>query len=136
MAVASRDPAKAKAFAELWGVPRVHEAWEALVGDPEIDAVVVCPPSDLNPAVAGAALAAGKHVLCEKPLAISHPEARALADAAGRMSGRVHMVAFTFRFAAGLRYLKLLVDEGHFGDGRPVAIEAVVLSTGLVDIPF
>ena len=117
-AVASRDPHKAKAFADQWGVPRVHDTWEALVGDPELDAVVVCPPSDLNTAVAGAAVAAGKHVLCEKPLAISHPEARALADATGRMSGRVHMVAFTFRFAAGLRYLKLLVDEGHFGDIR------------------
>src|SRR5262245_39986236 len=117
-AVASRDPSKAKAFAEQWGVPRVHDAWAALVGDPEIDAVVVCPPSDLNPTVAGAALAARKHVLCEKPLAINHAEARALADAAGRIADRVHMVAFTFRFAAALRYLKLLVDEGHFGEIR------------------
>jgi predicted dehydrogenase len=56
--------------------------------------------------------------LCEKPLAISHPDARALADAAGQNAGRVHMVAFTFRFAAGLRYLKRLVDEGHFGHIR------------------
>ena len=117
-AVASRDAHKAKAFAEQWGVPRVHETWDALVADPDIDAVVVCPPSDLNTAVAGAAVAAGKHVLCEKPLAISHPDARALADAAGQNAGRVHMVAFTFRFAAGLRYLKRLVDEGHFGHIR------------------
>jgi predicted dehydrogenase len=117
-AVASRDAHKAKAFAEQWGVPRVHETWDALVADPDIDAVVVCPPSDLNTAVAGAAVAAGKHVLCEKPLAISHPDARALADAAGRNAGRIHMVAFTFRFAAGLRYLKRLVDEGHFGHIR------------------
>jgi predicted dehydrogenase len=117
-AVASRDPHKAKAFAEQWGVPRVHDSWEALIADPDIDAVVVCPPSDLNAAVAGAAVAAGKHVLCEKPLAISHSDARALADAAGQFTGRVHMVAFTFRFAAGLRYLKRLVDEGHFGHIR------------------
>ena len=52
-AVASRDATKAKAFAEQWGVPRVHDTWEALVGDPELDAVVVCPPSDLNGSVAG-----------------------------------------------------------------------------------
>ena len=117
-AVASRDPHKTKAFAEQWAVPRVHDSWEALIADPDIDAVVVCPPSDLNAAVAGAAVAAGKHVLCEKPLAISHSEARALADAAGQFTGRVHMVAFTFRFAAGLRYLKRLVDEGHFGHIR------------------
>jgi predicted dehydrogenase len=117
-AVASRDRARAKAFAQQWDVPRVHDSWEALVGDPELDAVVVCPPSDLNGPVAGAALAAGKHVLCEKPLALTHQEARALADAADRTPGRVHMVAFTFRFAAGLRYLRRLVEEGHFGEIR------------------
>ena len=95
-AVASRDPAKAKPFAEQWGIPRVHDTWESLVADPELDAVVVCPPSDLNGAVAGAALAAGKHVLCEKPLALTHPEARALAETADSPPGpgphgRVHL---------------------------------------------
>ena len=109
---------RAKAFAEHWGVPRIHDGWEELIADPDIDAVVVCPPSDLNGAVAGAAVAAGKHVLCEKPLAISYPEARVLADAADRAAGRVHMVAFTFRFTAALRYLRRLVEEGHFGDIR------------------
>jgi predicted dehydrogenase len=117
-AVASRDPAGAAAFAERWSIPRVHATWQALVADPDLDAVVICPPSDLNFAVASAAIAAGKHVLCEKPLAITYPEARALADAAERAPGHVHMVAFTFRFAAALRYLKRLVDEGHFGEIR------------------
>jgi predicted dehydrogenase len=117
-AVASRDPAAAKTFAERWDISRVHATWEALVADPDLDAVVICPPSDLNFPIASAAIVAGKHVLCEKPLAIAYPEARALADAADRVAGRVHMVAFTFRFAAGLRYLKRLVDEGHFGEIR------------------
>src|SRR5262249_57976746 len=85
--------------------------------DPELDAVVICPPSDLNHAIASAAIAAGKHVLCEKPLALTYSEARALRDAAER-SGRAHMVAFTFRFPAALRYLKRLVGEGHFGEIR------------------
>ena len=102
-AVASRDPLKAKAFAEQWAIPRVHDGWEALVGDSDIDAVVVCPPSDLNGPVAGAAIAAGKHVLCEKPLALTYPDARALVEAADRATARVHMVAFTFRFPAALR---------------------------------
>jgi predicted dehydrogenase len=117
VAVASRDPARTKAFAERWGIPRVHATWVALLDDPEIDAVVVCPPSDLNVPVATAAIAAGKHVLCEKPLALTFPEARALAEAAAR-SSRVHMVAFTFRFPAALRYLRRLVGEGHFGEIR------------------
>jgi predicted dehydrogenase len=117
-AVASRDPARATAFARKWEIPRVHGTWEAVVADPAIDAVVVCPPSDLNVPVATAALAAGKHVLCEKPLALTYPEARQLADAAARTPDRVHMVAFTFRFAAALRYLRRLVEEGHFGEIR------------------
>jgi predicted dehydrogenase len=117
-AVASRDPAAAKAFAERWSIPRVHASWQALVADPDLDGVVICPPSDLNFPVASAAMAAGKHVLCEKPLAIAYPEARALADAADRVPERVHMVAFTFRFAAALRYLRHLVEEGHFGEIR------------------
>ena len=117
VAVASRDPDRARAFAARWAVPRVHATWQALLDDPGVDAVVVCPPSDLNYAVASAAIEAGKHVLCEKPLAISYPEARALAQAASG-SPRVHMVAFTFRFAAALRYLRRLVAEGHFGEIR------------------
>ena len=117
VAVASRDPDRARTFAERWAVTRVHATWQALLDDPGVDAVVVCPPSDLNYAVALAAIEAGKHVLCEKPLAISYPEARALAQAASG-SPRVHMVAFTFRFAAALRYLRRLVAEGHFGEIR------------------
>ena len=117
-AVASRDPERARTFAERWNIPRVHATWEALVRDPELDAVVICPPSDLNLPVAAAAIAAGKHVLCEKPLALTYPDAWSLVEAADRAAGRVHMVAFTFRFAAALRYLRRLVDEGHFGEIR------------------
>src|SRR5262249_62263435 len=87
-AVASRDPVRGKAFAEHWGIPRVHDTWEALAGDPELDAVVVCPPSDLNGPVAAAVVAAGKHVLCEKPLALIQPEASTLADAAAPAHAR------------------------------------------------
>ena len=117
VAVASRDPDKTKAFAVRWGIPRVHRTWQDLLADPGVDAVVICPPSDLNYAVASAAHAAGKHVLCEKPLAITYPDARALARAA-EGTGRIHMVAFTFRFTAALRYLKRLIGEGHFGEIR------------------
>jgi predicted dehydrogenase len=116
--VASRDPEKAQAFAARWGIPRTHGTWQAVLDDPQVDAVVICPPSDMNHAVATAAMAAGKHVLCEKPLALDYAEARRLADAAARRRDRVHMVAFTFRFAAALRYLQRLVAEGHFGEIR------------------
>jgi predicted dehydrogenase len=116
-AVASRDAAKARHFAQAWAIPRVYPDWQTLLADPDLDAVVVCPPSGLTAAIAGAAIRAGKHILCEKPLALTWPEAEALRQAA-EARGVVHMVAFTFRFVPGLRFLKRLVEEGHFGEVR------------------
>ncbi|MFB3818265.1 MAG: Gfo/Idh/MocA family protein [Candidatus Methylomirabilales bacterium] len=117
LAVASGREATAKAFAQRWDIPRVYPDWPSLLADPELDAVVICTPSGHTAQVAAAALAAGKHVLCEKPLALGYPEARRLAEAA-EAAGVVHMVAFTFRFVPALRYLKRLVGEGHFGEIR------------------
>lgn len=117
LGVTSRAKEKAAAFATHWGIPRVYPDWRVLLGDPQIDAVVICPPSGLTATIAKAAIAGGKHVLCEKPLGLSSAEARELqCTAAG--SGRVHMVAFTFRFVPALRFLKRLVGEGHFGEIR------------------
>ena len=117
LAVASRRLEKAKAFAERWGIPRAFPDWQSLLADPEVDAVVICPPSGLTAEVARAAIAANKHILCEKPLGLSYSEA-ALVEAEARRSPCVHMVAFTFRFVPALRYLKRLVSEGHFGEIR------------------
>lgn len=117
VAVASRTEEKARVFAERWGIPRVHPDWKALLADPGVDAVVICPPSGLTHAVTKAAIAAQKHILCEKPLGLNYSEARELQVAAER-SGKIHMVAFTFRFVPALRFLKRLVAEGHFGEIR------------------
>jgi predicted dehydrogenase len=117
IAVASRTTEKAKAFAQQWSIPRVHSDWAALLADPEVDAVVICPPSGLTHSVARAAIAAGKHILCEKPLGLNSSEARELQVTADK-AGITHMVAFTFRFVPALRYLKRLVGEGHFGEIR------------------
>jgi predicted dehydrogenase len=91
--------------------------WRELIARPDVDVVDVCLATPGHVEATLAALAAGKHVLCEKPLALNYPEARALSEAAKR-SERIHMVAFTFRFPAALRYLKRLVGEGHFGEIR------------------
>ena len=116
-AVASRTEEGARAFAAQWVIPTVHRTWEALLADPQVDAVVICPPSGLTHAVAKAAIHAGKHALCEKPLGLNYAQARELQDAAER-AGIVHMVAFTFRFVPALRFLKRLVAEGHFQEIR------------------
>jgi len=117
IAVASRTKEKARAFAERWGIVRVCPDWQSLLADRDVEAVVICPPSGLTYAVAKAAIAAGKHILCEKPLGLCYAEARELQEAAER-AAITHMVAFTFRFVPGLRYLKRLVGEGHFGEIR------------------
>lgn len=70
-AVAS--PNSAKALAERWQLPRHYAAWQDLVADPEVDALAIAVPNDLHAEIAIAAARAGKHVMCEKPLAISLP---------------------------------------------------------------
>jgi predicted dehydrogenase len=96
-AVAARDPKRARAFASKHGIPRVHEDYAALLADPEIDAVYNPLPNSLHCEWTVRALAAGKHVLCEKPFAANAAEAESMATAATR-AGRVLMEAFHYRY--------------------------------------
>jgi predicted dehydrogenase len=96
-AVAARDPGKARAFAARHAIPAVHDDYAALLADPAIDAVYNPLPNGLHGQWTMAALAAGKHVLCEKPFTANAIEARTVADAAAR-SGLVVMEAFHYRY--------------------------------------
>ena len=96
-AVAARDPVRAQKFAAKHGIPRVHESYDALLKDPEIDAVYNPLPNGLHCEWSVRALEAGKHVLCEKPLAANAEEAERMADAAER-EGRVLAEAFHWRY--------------------------------------
>jgi xylose dehydrogenase (NAD/NADP) len=89
-AVASRTAEKAERFARETGVPRFHSTYEALLADPEIDAIYNPLPNSLHAEWSIRACGAGKHVLCEKPLCTSGDEARAMFTAARR--NRVHLV--------------------------------------------
>jgi predicted dehydrogenase len=93
-AVAARDEARARRFAARHGVPRVHRGYAELLADPEIDAVYNPLPNALHCEWTIRALEAGKHVLCEKPLAANADEARRMAEAASR-AGRVLVEAST-----------------------------------------
>jgi predicted dehydrogenase len=97
VAVAARDPERAEAFAREHGIPRTHPDYDALLADPDVDAVYNPLPNGLHGVWTIAALEAGKHVLCEKPLTANAAEAETVAAAAER-ADRVVMEAFHYRY--------------------------------------
>jgi D-xylose 1-dehydrogenase (NADP+, D-xylono-1,5-lactone-forming) len=117
VAVASRDGARAEAYAAEHGLARAHGSYEALVADPEIDAVYVPLPNSLHVPWAIFALEAGKHVLAEKPLTRRPEEAQAAFDAADR-AGRVLAEAFMWRHHPQARRLLELVRDRTVGNLR------------------
>jgi predicted dehydrogenase len=96
-AVAARDRERARLYAEKHRIPRMHDSYDALLADPEIDAIYNPLPNSHHCEWTIKALAAGKHVLCEKPFASNADEARRMAEAAQK-HGRVLMEAFHYRF--------------------------------------
>ena len=118
VAVAGSDPARAAAFAAETGVRRVHASVQDLLADPEVDVVYISTTNELHFPQAIAAARAGKHVLCEKPLALSVADARAMQAAcleAGVTLGTNHHL----RNAITHRTMRRLIAEGRIG--RPLA---------------
>ncbi|ORB86261.1 oxidoreductase [Mycobacterium kansasii] len=113
-AVAARDASRAQAFAAKHGVPRVHESYEALIADPDLDAVYNPLPNSLHGRWTRAALAAGKHVLCEKPFTANATEAREIAQLAAQ-SGRVVMEAFHYRYHPLTLRVEEIIASGELG---------------------
>jgi predicted dehydrogenase len=119
VAIAARDPGRARKFAEKHGVPRVHPSYDALLEDPEIDAVYNPLPNGLHCDWTIRALEAGKHVLCEKPLASNEEEAQRMAAAAER-SGRILAEAFHWRYHPLAARMQEVVESGVLGKIRHV----------------
>jgi predicted dehydrogenase len=120
-AVASRSADRAQGFAHRYGVERAHGSYDALLGDDQVDAVYVAVPHAGHAALTVAALDAGKHVLCEKPLALHEGEARRMVDAA-RRNGRFLMEAVWSRFLPAYRAVTALIHDGRIG--RPLLVES------------
>jgi predicted dehydrogenase len=116
-AVAARAPARARAFAARYKIPRVHAGYEGLINDPEIDAVYNPLPNSLHCTWTLAALKAGKHVLCEKPLASNTAEAERMAQTAAD-TGRILVEAFHYRYHPLAARMKAIVDGGELGPIR------------------
>ncbi|GJG89020.1 deoxyfructose oxidoreductase [Gemmatimonadetes bacterium T265] len=120
VAIASRDLAKARAAADAAGIPRAYGSYEELLADPDVDAVYNPLPNHLHVPWSVRAAEAGKHVLCEKPLALSAAEARALLAARDRTGVQI---AEAFMVRAHPRWLAVreLVERGRIGELRVVA---------------
>ncbi len=110
VAVASRDAARAEAFAAEHAIPRAHGSYDALLADPEVDAVYVPLPNALHVPWSIRALEAGRHVLCEKPLAGRAADVEAAFDAADR-AGRVLMEGMMWRLHPRVEALGRLARE-------------------------
>jgi len=118
-AVASRTQERASEYAREWGIPRAHGSYEALLDDPDVDAVYISLPNGPHVEWSIRALEAGKHVLCEKPLARFPADAERAFDAADR-AGRLLMEAFMWRHHPQTHRLHELVGGGAVGELRLV----------------
>jgi xylose dehydrogenase (NAD/NADP) len=114
LAVASRSKESADAYARKWKIPRAHASYEALLADPEIDVIYNSLPNHLHAEWTIKAVEAGKHVLCEKPLALSVEDVDAVA-AAARKHGRVVAEAFMYRHHPQTLKVQELVGSGSLG---------------------
>jgi len=117
--VAASSPERSREAAQRLGVERPFDDAMALATAPDVDVVHICTPNHLHGPLASAALAAGKHVVCEKPLALDAAEARGLVDTA-RESGLVATVPFVYRFYALVREARARVAAGGIGPVRLV----------------
>lgn len=125
VAVAARDPRRAEQFATEHGVERVVADYEALLADPEVEVVYNALPNSLHGPWNLAAIAAGKHVLTEKPFASNAEEARTVADAA-TASGLVVFDAFHHRYHPIFARLLQLMTDGEIGKLRKVRVQMLM----------
>jgi predicted dehydrogenase len=119
VAVAARSRDRAREFADKHGIGRIHDDYQALLDDPAVDAVYNPLPNGLHGRWTLAALAAGKHVLCEKPFAANASEAAEVAAAASA-SGLVVMEAFHYRYHPLAQRMAAIVASGELGELRHV----------------
>jgi predicted dehydrogenase len=117
-------PDRAAAFAREFGIPAVYSEVDAMLAGTDVDAVTVVTPDASHSAVALKAIARGKHVLCEKPLATDYPDAAKMA-AAARRAGVINMVNLSYRNSAAIQKAHQVVEQGELG--RIMHVEASYL---------
>jgi predicted dehydrogenase len=113
-ALCDPNPATLESARQQTHASVVTSRWEEIVSRDDVHAVIIATPNYLHPTIAIAAARSGKHVLCEKPLALNAEDARTMAAEAEKAGVR-HMTAFTYQFVPAMRYLKHLIDQGDLG---------------------
>jgi predicted dehydrogenase len=114
VALCDTNPACLEAARQQTGVTVGSTDYNEIVKRDDVQAVIIATPNITHPPIALAAMAHGKHVLCEKPLALNYADAKGMAEAADKAGVR-HMTAFTYRFVPAMRYLSHLVQRGDLG---------------------
>ena len=124
---------RVREFAEKYGWASVSDDWQAVVTDPEIDIIDICTSNKSHFPIAMGAIQSGKHVICEKPLAMTAKEAQMMYEAA-QQAGVVHMTAFNYRQVPAIIYAKAMIDAGKIGTIRH--FDAVYYQDWLIDPDF
>lgn len=132
-ALAGRDREGVEQAATQWGWASTETDWRRLLEREDIDLIDIVTPNHLHAEMAIAAAEAGKHVICEKPLAMSVDEARRMVEAVQK-AGTVHMLCHNYRFAPAVQFAKKLIEEGRLG--RIYHIRGQYLQDWIMDPQF
>lgn len=132
-AIAGRNEAKVRAAAAKMGWASYETDWRRLIERDDIDLIDIVTPNDTHAEIAIAAAEAGKHVFCEKPLALSLDQAKQMLEAVEK-AGVTHMICHNYRFSPAVQYAKKLIKEGRLG--RIYHIRATFLQDWLMDPNF
>ncbi len=132
-ALAARDREGVEQAAKQWGWASCETDWRRLLEREDIDLIDIVTPNHLHAEMAIAAAEAGKHVICEKPLAMSVNQAQRMLEAV-KKAGTVHMLCHNYRFAPAVQFAKKLIDEGRLG--RIYHIRAQYLQDWIMDPQF
>src|SRR5471032_2189187 len=115
VALADADAQRAESCAQAWGFEQAHGDWQQLIDDPKVDVVAITTPNHLHFPMAMAALAAGKAVYCEKPLAVDLDQATQMRDAA-RQAGVVTRVGYNYQHNPMIDLARELIQSGELGE--------------------
>jgi len=135
LAIAARDPKRAYRFAKKHNIARVHQTYAALLADQDIDAIYNPLPNSLHAEWTIRALKAGKHVLCEKPIASNAVEAEEMA-AVARSKGLILSEAFAYRYHPLTTRVKEIIKSGEIGNVRHIAAQFSFMLPALNNIRF